>query len=379
MNIYEIVDNVATLYNNKDSRGYSRPILLIGPPGCAKTSIIKGPLARALARITGKLVDVIIDIPSTREAPDYRGFPIPVKGEPGCPPVIRYPVPDLLDRIQRSPAFEDGIIILAFDELLQADASTQKVLCSPLLDYSLGEHQMPNNVWIIAASNRQADGAGVNRALSILTNRLCRYEVELPVGDWLRYARDEGYHPLGMAFAERFPTHFATATPPRDGAFCTFRSFSVALDAISAYNRVKGLEPHVVPDNVFLRNTVYGLIGEAVGLEFFAFSNVAELLPSRQEILETPHLARLPGPGQVDVQYAAMNMAISLALEDPCNLNPCMKYIIRMPMRELAVKAMVDLGRSAGGGVLMNNPEASAWLAQHKALVCDANAVRTSY
>ena len=376
MNIYEIVENAAALFYNKDSDGYSRPIILIGRPGSGKSGIITGAFANAVARFTGKLVDVLVDIPSTREAPDYRGFPIPTKVD-GGPPVIRYPIPDLLDRIQRSPAFEDGIIILFLDEVLQSDTATQKALCDTILNYRMGEHKLPNNVWIVMASNRQSDGAGVGRALTILTNRMCRYDVELPMEYWLRYARATGKHPLGMAFAERFPQHFADSTPPRDGAFCTYRSFSVFLDGIAAYNRGKNLAPHVIPDCSFLRHTADGLIGQDVSLKFFAFAQVAELLPSRQEIIETPDTARVPDAHQVDAQYAASNMAISLALEDPTYVNPCMRYIMRLPMLELAVQAMIELGRSAGGGVLMNNPEASAWLARHKALVRDANAIRT--
>ena len=379
MNIYELVENAPTLFANKASSGHALPFLMLGAPGCGKSSIIEGIFARTLAKATGKAVDVITEIPANREAPDFRGLPIPVKATDGGMPVIRYPVPDILDRIQRSSAYRDGIVVLFLDELLQADASTQKVLCDLILNSRLGEHQLPSNVWIISASNRQSDGAGVNRALSILTNRLCRYEVELPVDSWVRYGRASGAHPMGLAFAERFPNHFASSTPPRDGAFCTYRSFTSFLGYLTSHNQAKGLDPHQVPDNGFMRNTANGLIGEAAALEFFAFSKVAEVLPTRQELLETPAIARLPGAFQADAQYAASNMAISLALENAQNINPCMTYIMRLPMIELAVKAMVELNRSAAGGVIMNNPEAGAWLAKHKALVADANAAVTSY
>ncbi len=379
MNIYEVVENAGTLYSNKSESGHSRPFLLIGAPGCAKSSIIEGVFAKTLAEHTGKAVDVITEIPANREAPDFRGLPIPVKATDGGMPVIRYPVPDILDRIQRSPAFKDGIVILFLDELLQADASTQKVLCDLILNSRLGEHQLPSNVWIIAASNRQSDGAGVNRPLSILTNRICRLDVELPVDYWVRYGRAKGAHPMGLAFAERFPNHFQAATPPRDGAYCTYRSFTNLLGYLTANNQAKGLDPHHVPESTFIRNTANGLIGEAASLEFFAFSKVAEALPTRQELLETPTTAKIPGEWQADAQYAASNMAISLALEDPAHINPAMKYIMRLPMIELAVKAMVELNRSAAGGVIMNNPEAGQWLVKHKALVADANAAVTSY
>jgi hypothetical protein len=379
MNIYEIVENVPTLWGNKSTSGHANPFLLEGPPGGAKSSVIEGPFARALAKHTGKLVDVITEIPANREAPDFRGLPIPVKSADGGIPVIKYPLPDILERIQRSPAYTKGIVLLFLDELLQADVPTQKVLCDLILNSRLGEHELPQNVWIVCATNRQSDGAGVNRPLSILTNRLCRYSVELPVEYWVRYGRATGAHPMGLAFAERFPNHFAASTPPRDGAFCTYRSFTKFLGYLTASNQAKGLEPHFVPDNSFIRHTADGLIGEATSLEFFAFSKVAETLPTRQELLETPDTAKIPTEWQADAQYAASNMAISLALEDPTHINPAMRYIMRLPMIELAVKAMVELNRSAAGGVIMNNPEAGAWLVKHKALVADANAAVTSY
>ena len=113
------------------------------------------------------------------------------------------------------------------------------------------------------------------------------------------------------------------------------------------------------------------MIGEAASLEFFAFAKVAEQLPSRRDVLSNPDTAVVPMAHAVDAQYAACNMAMSLAMEDILNQVPALRYIMRLPTIELAVKSIIELNKHSAS-VTMNNPEAVAFLAKHKALVMDA-------
>lgn len=370
MNIYELVNNISTLANTRVN-GHIKPFLIIGAPGCGKTTILETAFADAWSKLTGKPTDVIVEILSNKEAPDVRGLPIPMRNTEW--PTYRYAKPDLLDRIERSPCFHDGQVLVVLDEFTKCDSAMQKVTADLLQNYRIGEYPLPSNVWLVATGNRQQDSSGETRQHAMLTNRLPRINVELPIEYWARHARAIGLPPISIAFAERFPTHFAEAVPPRDGAFCTYRSFTELSKYLGTWNATHAKDLTHVEDNTFTRSLAYGMIGEAAALEFFAFARVAEQLPTRQEVLSSPDTAVIPMAHAVDAQYAACNMAMSLAMEDVLHLAPALKYIMRLPTIELAVKAMVELNKSHGGAITMNNPEAARWLSQHKALVFDAN------
>jgi hypothetical protein len=266
-----------------------------------------------------------------------------------------------------------GTVILFLDELLQADTSTQKVLADLILNYRLGEYSLPNNTWIVCASNRQSDGAGVNRALTILTNRLCRFEVELPVANWARWARAKGLHPLGISFVEQFPDHFVGETPPRDGAFCTYRSFTAAINTLSAYNKAHKLDALAVPQgNTFLTNSFVGHIGQAATSAFMAFAPIADKMPSRWDIINNPAGAKLPHEWELSALYASASLAASIAMEDDIlNMTPAVQYLLRVPTKEIVVRYLWEINKHSGGGLTMNNPQAAKFIAENKALITD--------
>lgn len=376
MNIYEIVANAPTLYETKTHDNRPQPFLLIGAPGVAKSSIIEGAFKDALSQYLQGPVDVITDIASTRESPDFRGLGIPVRPQDGSPAYIAYPKPDLCHRVENSPALQhpNGLVILFLDELLQSGQDTQKVLCDSILNYRLGEHELPDRTWIIGASNRQKDGAGVNRPLTILTNRLASYEVELPVEYYCRWARAKGIHPVGISFVERFPVWFGQDQPPKEGAFCSYRSFTQAMKAISAWNKIHSKPSTHVENNTFISNTITGYIGEGATREFMAFASVVDQLPSRFDILNHPDTTPVPNHDRIDAQYVAANMAYAIATEpdSPLNMIPAARYLLRLPNKELAVKTVIELNKSTGGAVLMNNPDIVQFVAKNKALIMDS-------
>jgi hypothetical protein len=282
-------------------------------------------------------------------------------------------MPSIIARVYESEAYKaGGWVILNLDEVTQCDPSMQKVMSDLVLNYRIGDYRLPDRCWIVMTGNRLSDNSGVQRQLAMLTNRLVRYEVMLPIDNWVRYAREIALPPLAIAFAERFPNHFADEVPPRDGAFCTFRSFTGLAKYLKSYNTVHGKDITNIEDNDFTRATARGLIGEAATLEFFAFVKVADQLPSRKDILTRPDQAKVPDQWAIDAQYAATSMAVAIAMESPLNVNPAIKYLMRLPCLELTVKAMVDLNSSTGGATTMNNIDAAMWLEKHKALVAAA-------
>jgi hypothetical protein len=375
-----IIDNLATLFNTRTASGHAEPIVVVSKPGQAKSDMVENDLRKKLATIVGGgPVEVLTDMPANRDAPDYRGFNLPVKRD-GKAPASVYTVPDLIERIERSAAHADytgggnGHIILFLDELGQADALTQKALADLFLNYRLGEYVLSKNVWLIGAMNYQADGAGSNRILSHLINRVGVYAVMLPNDNWVRWARANDIPAAGIGYAQMFAGDFTDPKVNKDGPFLTYRSFTKAMNTIAAHKAAKGItDPRVTPDDAFIRRSVEGRIGVAHATQFFAFARVMDKLPSKADILKDPATAHVPAPFEMDVQYAACSMVVELCAAAGTTfdeINAYTEYALRLTP-ELATKALIDVKSSVNGGAVLNSPKVGAWLRDHRALLTD--------
>lgn len=370
INLFELVNNVDVLASTYVN-GHLQPFLIIGPPGIAKTTVIEGAFAKAWAKFAKKKVSVLNFVLSNMEPPDVMGLPIVDRADPEYP-CYRYAMPNIIAQIRKAPTYKDGLVLVNLDEFTKCDSSMQKVASDFVYNYRIGEYGIPDNVWIVMTGNRMQDNSGETRQHAMLTNRMPIFNVELPNKAWVSYARSIDLPPTCISFAERFPDTFVTATPPRSGAFCTPRSFTGLAKYLKSYNERHGKPLAHVEDNVFTRNLAYGMIGEAAALEFYAYAKVADAIPSTEDILNNPLTAPVPGIGQIDAQYAVVNLAVSMALRNPLDAPAAIKYLLRIPTIELVARAIIDLN-TATGSVTMNNPDASAWLARNKLLIADAN------
>jgi hypothetical protein len=368
--IHEIAANVPTLFETKASSGHPEPFVMVSKPGQAKSDTIEGEFRLALQNYLGRPVMVITDMPANRDPMDYKGYALPVKRE-GKHPVSVYTIPDLIERIERCAA-EDEFVILFLDELLQADSLTQKPLADLLLNYRLGEHTLPDNVWIVGATNWASDGAGANRALTHLANRINWFATYLPMDNWVRWARKAGLPAAGIAYAQMQERAFIEPEIAKDGPFLTYRSFSKGLATLQAHKDTKGIDdPRVVPDTTFLRRALEGRIGIAHATQFYAFASVMETLPSRQEILEHPNTAKVPEVHRVDAQYAVASVTVDIATREGATydqVNACCDYALRL-IPDLAAKALIDIKQSPNGGAVLNSPKVGKWLMDNRALL----------
>jgi hypothetical protein len=231
-----------------------------------------------------------------------------------------------------------------------------------VLNSRLGEWQLPDNVWIVAASNYQQDGAGVNKAISILTNRIAVFDVILPMETWQMYAMKRGVPPLGLAFADFRKDLFMQATP-RDGLpFITYRSFTDAMEFLRVKKqRIGDTDPMKIPTDHFTRARVAGSIGEAAMVELYAFADTYTELPKLSEIVADPMSAKVPPIHRMDCQYACAHML--MASVTASNINSLWKYAERL-VRELQATIIERLTSSDSGGVLLNSPDEAAWIAR---------------
>ena len=383
-------------------RGYGShttpvPVLLISAPGDGKSSIVENalldhmeqnlfpgetpesdPRVDAPAFLAGShihyspngLVASITDMPSTRDSIDYRGIMVPKKdGTSG------YTMSDIVKMERELYARGVKLVILFLDELLQSDHMTQKVLCDGMLNGRYGPYTLRPETWTVAASNRQKDGAGVNRALTILTNRVNIIEVHMPLDDWCVYAAEElKLPPLCISFARAFPGEISVDQPPKEGPFPTKRSFTYAAQWLQSYKThvLEDSDEMSLPfgrgggDTDYVFQKVSGFIGEGLTTQLAAYANVVNELPTYEEIMSNPEGARVPERNRMDACYAASQMVIHYA--DADNMDTLWAYVERLP-EELQVATAKQMLARSDSGMLHNSPRLSKWISTHNSLI----------
>jgi len=368
------------------------PVLLEGKPGIAKSEFVERQLPGVLSdrlfpgedndtpadqRPIGNhinwsasgLVATITDIPAMRDAPDYKGFLVPRKDGTSA-----YTKPDLVVEVERVYAAGARVVILFLDEVGQADHLTQKALADVQLNGRLGSFSLPPETWVVMATNRTNDHAGVNRMLSINRNRINTMPVYLPVESWVRYATDVlGLPGLAVSFAKAFPGKVSIEQPPKDGAFSSWRSYTDAALWMKAYKQAMGFNddmslPLGGKGNEYAQEKVAGFIGEGAAVELAAYAQVVNELPTKEEMEQDPMDAKLPSRERMDASYAAAQMVTQYA--DASNIDAMWQYAERLP-KEMQTSIARDLlapGRP-GGGTLLNSQRLSKWIAGNQALI----------
>lgn len=289
------------------------PVLLWGAPGTGKSSVVND-----LATAMGWPCEVVIA--SIREPSDFAGLPIVVDGQ------VHFAPPTWATSLA-----ENGHGVLFLDEISTAPPAVQAALLRVVLERTVGDLQLPEDVVVIAAANppdQAADGWDLSAPLA---NRFCHL-------DWTTDAAvvaqgfTAGFAPptvpdLGLDRPEalsraRTRSRAEVATflllrpsavigPPQDRAAAgrawpSPRTWEMAADLLAA-TRITDVSSEV------RTVLVSGCVGDGPGIEFLAWR--AELdLPDPEHVLADPAGFELPERG--DRAYAVLtSVAAAVAAE----------------------------------------------------------------
>lgn len=171
--------------------------------------------------------------------------------------------------------------IIAFEEMNSAPPSVLAACYQIILDRRVGNYVLPRKVSMFAMGNRETDKGVTFKMPTPLLNRFDHLELMENFDDWQLWAVGARVHPDVVGFLSAFPGkmfQFSPGTASR--GFPTPRSWVMVSAMLIALD--DGL---ITLSDEQLRGMIYGAVGDAVGVEFFAHREIASVLPKPDEIL----------------------------------------------------------------------------------------------
>jgi ATPase family associated with various cellular activities (AAA) len=286
------------------------PVLLWGAPGTGKTSAI-----RAMASAMGLPCETVIA--SIREPSDFAGLPV-ITGN-----AVRFAPPLWATRLAAA-----GTGVLFLDELSTAPPAVQAALLRVVLERTVGDLTLPDDVAVVAAANppeQAADGWDLSAPLA---NRLCHLTWEtsprriadglaggwapppvplLPAGWTAGEQLNRGV--VGAFLHVRPALAIAPPANPSEAGrgWPSPRTWEMAARLMTAADAARASEQ--------ARSAlVRGAVGDGAGVEFLAW--LVEMdLPDPEEALASPASFRLPERG--DRAYAALAAIAAAVAAEP--------------------------------------------------------------
>lgn len=360
MRISTFLDLAPKLYRNGIS------VHLMSMPGIGKSSVVEHDVPQRIRETLG-LEEFSVHMPpplASIDSVDVRGFTVPVKRDDGRM-ITKSTISPFIPDPAQGP---NGIVFI--DEEGQGAQDVRKPTSTLRLDGRIGEDQLPDGWRVWCASNRVQDNSGVTKPMMHLINREMHIHLEFHEDDWLRWAqKQEGIHPLFMAFTKFKPGSIAQEVPREPVPFCTPRSY--ARFAKLVWDVADGnIDAELSDKNSTLHKVILemgmGMIGKGVAGEALAFMKVANDLPSWKLILSDPTAAAKKIPaGRLDVVYSSTIMAVHNV--DHETIEPVFEFITSLP-KEFQTATLVQMLDKLGGTAL-NHPAFRGWVKENPALI----------
>jgi len=304
---------------------------LEGSPGCGKSAVVH-QIAKAynLKLIDERLADC--------DPTDLKGYPDidSVRKKAGYVPMDTYPTEG--DPLPTETRYDgDGKPythkfagwLLFFDELPLAPESVLKACYKILLDHKVGQFKLHPNVAKVAAGNLVSDNAMVEELTTAIQSRLIHMEMLVDVKAWLEWAREEGIDHRITSYINWKPDLLFKFNPDHDDkTFACPRTWEFASHLIKPKAMLEPL------DKILLSGTV----SEGVAREFYGYCQVADRLPSIEQICKSP--ATVPVPDEPSISWMLTGALGHHA--NGKNIDPIMQYVERIP-REFQIIAMREI------------------------------------
>ena len=275
-------------FNNK------RPIFLWGPPGIGKSDIIK----QLGTELDAHVIDVRL---SLWEPTDIKGIPY---FDSNVNKMVWAPPLELPDA---EMAKQHKQIVLFMDEMNSAAPAVQAAAYQLVLNRRVGTYQLPDNVVMVAAGNRESDKGVTYRMPAPLANRFVHLEMAIDWEDWQEWAVENRVHKdvVGfLTFSKKDLYDFDPKSSSR--AFATPRSWSFVSELLHDDDT----------DSETLTDLTAGAVGEGLAVKFMAHRKHASKMPNPTDILSGK--VKKMDSKEISAQYSLV-VSLCYELKDLCD------------------------------------------------------------
>jgi hypothetical protein len=246
-----------------------RPVFLWGPPGVGKSELVESVCG---SYDNSLLIDIRL---SVYDPTDLKGYPAPdlENKQMVWLPSVDLPTPEQAEQYDT--------IWLFLDELNGAAQAVQAAAYQLILNRRIGQYELPDNVVVVAAGNRDGDKGVTYRMPKPLANRFIHYEIRVDFEDWLTWATDNNVHPdvVGYITFVKGDLYNFDATSS-DRSFATPRTWTYASDTLHELDILVDEFGH---EDV--TNMIAGTVGEGTAIKFMAHRKISANLPNPSDIL----------------------------------------------------------------------------------------------
>lgn len=173
--LYKLIENAITKGVSLDA---IPTIMLWGPPGVGKSSIVKQVCEKVEKEAKKKVT--LTDIRLLLFSPvDLRGVPVADASHT----FTKWLMPKIFDLSEA----DDVINVIFLDEISAAPQSVQAAAYQICLDHRIGEHILPQNTIVVAAGNRTTDHSVAYKMPTALANRMLHFNIETNVSVWMKW------------------------------------------------------------------------------------------------------------------------------------------------------------------------------------------------
>ena len=273
------------------------PTFIWGAPGLGKTDVVNQVAAEDGA-------DVIVLKASEMRPEDLAGLPdlMPEGYTEFRPPRALWDLTvDAYDQLKEEfeakkasgelpedAEFEEpGPVYLFLDEFSNAQPDMVAPFQYLTLNRMVGgmnSSRLRDNVRIIAAGNREHDGAFANSLSTPLKSRFFHMTFEPTLDEWVSWARANGVYPNIISFLKTREKYFHDFDPKtNDLTFPCPRTWAELSEVL------KGLDAHGIDDPHLRRIASEDAVGPAAAMEYSKFETTVIRAPSAEEIVEKPN------------------------------------------------------------------------------------------
>ena len=247
----------------------NRPIFLWGAPGIGKSELVEGIVEAHPGN--NLMIDMRLAL---MEPTDLRGYPF---RNPATNQMEWAPAADL-PTMEQAELYD--LIVLFLDELNSAPPSVQAAAYQLVLNGRIGQYEMPSNVRIVAAGNRETDRGVTYRMPAPLANRFRHINMEVNFEDWSVWATSNKVHPDVIGYLTYSKADLFDFDPKTSSqSFATPRSWNFVSEilATAGFDTAPDYEQKV---------EIAGAIGEGMAIKFCEHRKIASKLPNPEDVLK---------------------------------------------------------------------------------------------